>query len=87
MQTFTYGREHPTECRSQHILLELNMVDKLWVERRSPLLTPYTGSEFDPQKRYSFALALRPVEFEAKGRKFYRTGFEVCGINEIPENR
>ena len=81
MQTHFYGPQKDQEMRTQAFLL-LSGEDQLWAERRSALLTPYSGTEFDSRLQYEFWLRPRSSQFtNPSGRTFYRTEFEILGID------
>ena len=85
MQTYRYGHEDEREMRTQAILVQLNFTDQIWLERRSPLLDAYDGSEFDSDRRYLFMVQCKPMDFTSeRQRHYYRTDFEVTGISESP---
>ena len=83
MQTHTYGPDKTQEMRTQAFLLQGGDM-QLWAERRSPLLTPYDGSEFDSRLTYEFWLNPRCTHYtNAQGRTFYRNDFEIVGIDTV----
>ena len=70
------------EMRSQAFLLKTGD-DLLWAERRSPLLTPYRGDEFDKSKTYQFLLRSHISQKDGSARKFYNTFFSIENIQTI----
>ena len=70
------------EMRSQAFLLKVGD-DLLWAERRSPLLTPYRGDEFDKEKPYQFLLRSHIAQKNGTARKFYNTFFSIEQIQTV----
>ena len=70
------------EMRSQAFLLKAGD-DLLWAERRSPLLTPYKGDEFDLGKEYEFWLKVHSSEKRGQTRTFYNSFFSIENIQTV----